>query len=419
MIYVFTHTDLDGVISGLFIKHYFENDSPVAKNVTIKYCSAGSYGNLTSTIEKVLNNPTADIEHIFVTDLTPEDATLAKLQTIIPFSPVTVLDHHESSLDLAAKYPTMIINKPVINQHPSCAATLVYDYLNTNLHNQHQLLPQKLAEITRSYDTWDWQLDENDQFKDQARDFDNLLFLYGKEIFIKHTLKALENDQLISDEDQLIAQLHQQRNDTYIKMKLTEIEYTSFKIDNNTVVNAGVVCASHLFSELGNAVLETTDPQTNDKCHLAIMISNGKLSLRSDDNVDASKIASLLNGGGHPKASGAKINFDPVQLIQNALNSNIKKEVLPVEKRTVLITEDYDDEPAMSHLIKKCSLAEINTLTALKAFLSKHIYNNYLDDDPTENTVKNFIKAFNNKSSVELQNAGHGTDQSRYTFEFE
>lgn len=89
-----------------------------------------------------------------------------------------------------------------------------------------------------------------------------------------------------------------------------------------------------------------------------------------------------------------------------------------MEKRTVSITEYYEDEPAR-YAIKKCSLAEINTLTALKAFLSKNIYNNYLDDGPTENTVKNFVKAFNNKSSVELQNAGHGTDQSRYTFEFE
>lgn len=108
-----------------------------------------------------------------------------------------------------------------------------------------------------------------------------------------------------------------------------------------------------------------------------------------------------------------------------------------MENRTVLITEDYEDEPTQSQVIKNVKLSEINTPKTLKKFLMENIINNYLDvcydpnkyrtpdlsiDPekllPTDETVEEFIEAFNNKGSVDLQNPGRGTDQSLYTFEF-
>lgn len=152
-----------------------------------------------------------------------------------------------------------------------------------------------------------------------------MLYLYGKEIFIQHTLKALANGELINDEDHHIADLQQTRNDTYIKTKVAEVNYTTLQLPNGQAVHAGIVGASHLFSELGNAILLTTDPNTNEKCHLSIMISNSTVSFRADDEIDCSQIATMIDGGGHPKASGAKIDFDPAQALQKALDQKISK----------------------------------------------------------------------------------------------
>lgn len=320
MIYIFTHTDLDGVISGLFLKHYFDN---LHNDTTVMYCSAGKYGNLSSSIEKVLATQN-DISRIFVTDLSPDDQTmehLAKLDI-----PVKVIDHHESNLYMAQQYPDLIINRPLVRGKQTCAAILVYNYLFILSESYRDgILPYRLADITRSYDTWDWQIDPHDTYGTQARDFDGLLYLYGKEIFIQHTLKALANGELINDEDQHIMDLQQQRNDTYIKMKVAEVNYTTLQLPNGHVVHAGIVGANRLFSELGNAILLTTDPNTNEKCHLSIMVSNSNVSLRSDDEIDCSQIATMIDGGGHPKASGAKIDFDPAQALQKAFDQKVSK----------------------------------------------------------------------------------------------
>lgn len=332
MIHIFTHTDLDGVISGLFLSHYFKtyrhaeadakgfylDDNP---NITVHYCSAGTYGTLSSDINDVLDND-HKIEAIFVTDITPNDATTERLFN--SGIPVKIIDHHETSLYLAEKYPDMIINKSVLNGQSTAAATLVYDCLT---HKREvslikgDILPESLAQITRSYDTWDWALDANDKFGVEARKFDGLLYMYGKEIFISHTLKALQKGKLVSDEDALISDLQLKRDTSYIGDKVKEATYTTFTLPDGAKIRAAVVLGDKLFSEIGNELLKTIDPETNDKTHLSIMVNNGKLSFRSDDVIDSSLVARVLGGGGHPKASGASINFDVITLIQKAFDA--------------------------------------------------------------------------------------------------
>ena len=56
--------------------------------------------------------------------------------------------------------------------------------------------------------------------------------------------------------------------------------------------------------------------------NFGLVINNGKLSFRvaKDKDVDVSVIAGYFNGGGHAKASGAKLVMDWPTIIQNARN---------------------------------------------------------------------------------------------------
>lgn len=323
MIHIFTHTDLDGSVSGLFLSHYIA--SRHESEVLVHYCSAGTYGNLSTEINNVLDSSN-DVESIYVTDITPDENTVKRLAGLE--IPVQIIDHHETSAFLVEQYPNMIINKSSLNGQHTAAATLVYDYLvelNKREIHKGDILPEKLAQITRSYDTWDWALDENDAYGVEARKFDGLLYIYGKEIFINHTLKALtESNQLMSDEDAIISDLQLKRDTTYITTQVKSAKYATFTLPDGAKVRAAVIIGDKLFSEIGNEALKTIDPETNEKTHLAILFNNGKLSFRSDDVIDSSAVAKIFGGGGHPKASGAYIEFDAITFIQREL-TKLKK----------------------------------------------------------------------------------------------
>lgn len=88
---IVTHTDLDGVMSGLVAKYATSNESD------IRYADAGAAG-IDAVLEDVLAGDDQYTQAIFL-DNTPSAEMLAKFHNQTNLTP-TVYDHHVSNQDV-------------------------------------------------------------------------------------------------------------------------------------------------------------------------------------------------------------------------------------------------------------------------------------------------------------------------------
>ena len=107
---------------------------------------------------------------------------------------------------------------------------------------------------------------------------------------------------------------------------------------------ASVVATSHEFSQSG-ASADETETAHNEMLYLstvkvAIVLRESetgkkvRISLRSKDDIDVSKIASKYNGGGHAHAGGFSISHEDIYELEQTLIKQIK-EILWAEKKEV------------------------------------------------------------------------------------
>ena len=170
------------------------------------------------------------------------------------------------------------------------------------------LCVENFVRLTRNYDTWHWVEIKNGLICKQIND---LLYLYGRDRFIRWCLAELETysfDSLsefkFSPKEYVVLEINQKQIDEYIEDKNESMFFTEL-----CGRPCGVVFADRYVSELGNKLC-TIHPEIDFV--VMIDIADCKVSYRSvkDDIKLGEDIASKFGGGGHPKAAVSEFSKD-------------------------------------------------------------------------------------------------------------
>lgn len=330
-IQVFTHTDLDGIISPVVLEKVMRlKDVDSLYQFSVTHCETGTYGTIDSAIISFMEQEEKP-ESIFITDISPSMEVADELSVYCEAHNISwrILDHHKSAQPLAEKYPDnaaiVIRDEETGIQH--AGVSLAFQEFtgsmpeviigNENASEYHDIA--LLASIVRSWDTWDWSKDPDDIWKEKARRFELLRVSLGHEKFLARFESGDFYPSVTDEEGRLLDVLDEQET-RYIDEKVDEASYGSFTHDGRTYVFS-FVTAEQYKSNLGNALskMEVNSKQVD----FGIVFDNGKMSLRSSaTDVDVSVIAkTFFNGGGHPMASGGKVSgFDALSLVKEQLN---------------------------------------------------------------------------------------------------
>lgn len=328
-IQVFTHTDLDGIISPVVLEKMMRLKFPREPwDFEVTYCETGSYGTIDAEILAFIEKHETP-ERIYITDISPSLDIVDKLNDYCVANNIKwrILDHHKTALSLRDKYPmnaaVLIDDKKTGTQH--AGVSLAFQEFTGYMPDEFlNVIPGPrgeyrntalLASLVRSYDTWDWAKDENDKWKEDAKRFDLLRLALGRDKLLARFKHGVAYPFITETETTILDVLDEQERQ-YIEEKVAQASYGSFNHEDRIYVFS-FVTAEQYKSTLGNALsrLEVNGKQVD----FAIVFNNGTMSLRSSaKDVDVSMIArTYFEGGGHPLTSGGHvIGFDAFELVK-------------------------------------------------------------------------------------------------------
>jgi hypothetical protein len=339
-IYHLSHIDLDGYGCQYLSTQCFD---------TIQ-CYNANYGpEVTARMQEILKQIEQDkFLHqesfeplILITDLnlTTKEATWIEKEVMKIGAKIQLLDHHATGANTAERFAWYKLNTSL------CATSITYEWLQTH----YQFDPQNhLKTIVQGINAIDIWLSEDRLFEygkvmlgmiSGAREIGRILFPDQDRAFKLSMIDAAKERIETSDAPiQLDDDLHQikkaffrgEKNDTkdnlvayYVANLLTQdrqrltITYKGYKgILGYNVGNSSLI---------GNACMV----QNPDYDFYMDVNFRGNFSLRSNNKMDVSQMAALIgNGGGHPNASGGKIEHykdsfvyaDVRRLIQETIN---------------------------------------------------------------------------------------------------
>ena len=297
MIKLFTHTDLDGVGCEILGKLAFGED------ISIDRCN---YGNIDSEVEKFLKN-TNKYDKIFITDISVNKEVADELNNIS--NKVVLLDHHKTALWLN-EYPYALVQVEDESVGKMSGTYLFYEYLKKNHEEFNDTHALKLfVDYVRMYDTWEWKEKYNNIIPKRLND---LMYMDGVNEFIdKMTYRLGNNYPIFDDKDILKLDIEQENIDNYVVQKDETLIVKDNLFPKYTV---GITFADKYISELGNKLCEL---HPNLDFVVLINMTSLTVSYRTVKNIDLSAIAKKYGGGGHPKASGSRLN---ISIINNTLS---------------------------------------------------------------------------------------------------
>ncbi len=288
----------------LLISHISDIDG-VSPVILLKLCNRKFDYELKEIyeLEKYLNEllqTNLDLyENIYIVDLTVPSTFYDKINNSKYKEKFKIFDHHTTHL-FANKYSNVVIDPT------ECGTTLFYKYLKEKYKLNKKIIKQYVEHV-KNLDIWLWQ-EKNDLI---AKSLGDLFTIYGKDKYIEEMYLRLKKQKVFKlNKDEIkILKLEQDRIDRYIDKKNKDmfvIDYKNYK--------AGLVFGEKYRSEVGNA-LANMHPELD---FIIIVNLSGGISLRTNKDVDLSKIAQELGGGGHKKASGIPLpKEEKIKLIKN------------------------------------------------------------------------------------------------------
>lgn len=308
LIHVFTHTDLDGVVSGEMIVNVYKK---LGYGVTVSNCG---YNNLEETVSEFLDLGMANkYEYIYMTDLSVKDELLNERIEKEIGDKFVLLDHHETALWLNDKYEWSQVKVSYKDGRLTSGTSLVRDYLLKNgVLEQVKVGSDKLfyntlqiAEVVRLYDTWEWAKTKDEKEGLNAKRLNDLMYMVGISKFKKRLQGLKLQGTLTKEEVAMLEGIELKYKQQYEKNKKGLFDYVMKGHDK--YYNMGVVFADDFVSELGNDLAKEFSELDG------IMLINGnrrQASLRTEkDDVNVAKIAEVYGGGGHQKASGFMLDL--------------------------------------------------------------------------------------------------------------
>lgn len=289
-----SHTDLDGVGSGILAKLAF------GKKVKVRY---NSISGLNQEVERFLEAGEKNT-FLLITDLSVNQENERQLDRYYQKGgKVQLIDHHQSALHLN-DYEWGYVTVEDEKGHLNSATSLFYEYLIKHEYLEPSDAVRDFVELVRQYDTWEWEKNDNQE----ALRLNSLFFLVSIDEFEEMMVNRLStSDRFYFDEfEERILDMEENKIERYIRRKRRELVQTPAG-----EYFAGVVYADSHTSELGNE-LGKEYPHLD---YIAIINIGGKrMGFRTiHDHVDVSQIAGHFGGGGHAKASGCLLTDEAYQ----------------------------------------------------------------------------------------------------------
>jgi len=269
------------------------------ENIDVEYCN---YEDINQKVtDYICNQEYLNFDFTYITDISVHNhvAQLIENEELSTFNlrdKVQLLDHHPTALELN-KYEWC---KVVIEEYDekTSGTSLFYKYLLNHYKGWIFADLYVFTEVVRKYDTWLWKTKYNDN---KPKMWNDLFYIMGRDNFINEmTNRIIINNFKFTDTDLKLLEYKQLEIDRYIESK-------SKNIIEKDILNykAGIVFAESYHSELGNKLAEN-----NPHLDFIVLINpSTAISYRGvKDNIDLGKdIASIYNGGGHPKAAGSPL----------------------------------------------------------------------------------------------------------------
>lgn len=336
-IYHLSHTDLDGYSAQLVMKH-----SP--HNMT--YFNANYGAEVKVRLEEILETVKANKAPatILVTDLNlnTEEARwinleVKRLNENALHVELLLLDHHGSGKDSAIKYEWYNLDTT------RCATKIMYDYAVENFEVEETKSLSAYVDVVNAVDLW--LQDETKNFEygkvcmklvSDARELSRVMFAsYDREykfalLSVASSMMDVENANIILDEKMhsLKKDFFRYESDNTIDNLVTHYIvglFGKYKADMTIYYKGYKGFLSYAVgntSIIGNGFLVTYD----DYDFIMDVSPRGTISIRANNKVDVSLIAKeIANGGGHPNASGGRIQGFKEQFIYSKVKAQIVK----------------------------------------------------------------------------------------------
>lgn len=237
-----------------------------------------------------LKQDLSSYENIYITDLHLKEETYQRIEKSVYKHKFLVFDHHQTHL-FAKKYPYVTIDTK------ECGTSLFYNFLKEKYSLDRKIIEEYVDHVL-DLDNWYWVKKNNIL----AKNLGDLFEIYGIEKYIDRLTDKLakESQFSLSTFEVELLEIEQDRIRRYAEKKEEDILFFTYK-----QYKMGVVYAENYRSELGH-ILASNHEELD---FIVIMNPSGGVSLRTiREEIDLSKIAGELGGGGHKKAAGLPFN---------------------------------------------------------------------------------------------------------------
>jgi oligoribonuclease NrnB/cAMP/cGMP phosphodiesterase (DHH superfamily) len=283
-----THDDLDGFLSAYLVKHAFEGEK-------FKYISS-SVHDVDNNVKKYIIEEHDPNNLYFITDLSVSNEVADLLDA---YNNVTLLDHHITASHLKdRKWAYLDLQGKV------SASELTYRYLiNKATTPEYENKYKEVAKIATDYDLWIKKIPKSDALNNllYATSFKRLFDNSDK--YFKICRNGNNYNLNFTNIGRHVIMLYEESKDAYISSAISRTKIVTIKN-----MKVGLVFAENHISQLGNEIIDKLDADI-------VCILNAKnqaVSFRSKKDIDVSKLAQALGGGGHKNASGCGFSFAPI-----------------------------------------------------------------------------------------------------------
>lgn len=302
-IFLFSHTDLDGYGSEIVLRAFGHE----AEIIHLDNHEVNEILNI--YVDRWLNKVEPLPSRIYITDIYPNEEVANKINLLYQDGlSIHLFDHHQTALYLN-EYPWARVI-PEQNGVLQCGTSLFYQFLveeaGLRLEGKSGKALERMVELIRLYDTWEWQ----SQAVKEAKLLNDLFYLLGPEKFINARLSQIQlgdDKQDWTDFEDSLLSIENNRIQAYLQQKEKEMIIVPdfFTDENGNPLVAGVVQADSYTSELGH-YLCNKHPEIDFA--MMLRLTQNKASLRaSKEEVDLTPIVKRYEGGGHKHAAGCKI----------------------------------------------------------------------------------------------------------------
>lgn len=317
---IISHNDLDGHGGPLILTDFYLSYDPETEfNVE----HIGDYNKVDAAVMGFLNWKEAHTyDAFYITDLSMKEAKTAeavdKFTAEHPHIDIRLLDHHKTASWLNSHAWADVVVK---NQkgEPESGTSLCYQYVcdvlaprfedaDDNVDEEgrkrwvylNHVNAKAFADIVTSYDTWEWQNNPDNPHKEMARDFNQLFYLIGGQVFAK---RMMMKDLSIAMEghEKLLLEVDSRQRDAYIAKKMNYARLCELP-DGNVFA---FIYAEREKNDIADAVFEKFE---KEKPLFMVLRDGEKLSFRTrGSDFDVSALAQNFNGGGHRAAAGGSL----------------------------------------------------------------------------------------------------------------